>query len=473
MWSFDLSQYDTVWKLLVQIGLLLLFLLIGNILRRTIPFLRKAFIPSALIGGLLFFLTNIFTKNVCGFSIIEARIMQIITYHTLAIGFIAMSFKIVDKGIKKRASTLKVFQNGALTGSTYMLQAIVGIVISLIFMWCGSDIFYFAGVLLPLGFGQGPGNALTWDLNFTEAGLFSGNGSVGLTIASIGFIVASIVGVIYINYYKRKKQIAADSSHHVNTLSDYESKDEVEIEDSESIDKSSIQIALIFLAYASAFGIMFLFSKISDWTGIKLFNDVAWGFNFIWGVIAATIIKKIMRKVQKTKIGHRRYINNYQMDRISGFSFDVMIIAGVAAIDIDVVSQYALFIVIICIVGAIITFLNVKFISRLCFKENEHEIFLVNFGTLTGTASNGMILLREVDPSYMTPTSDIFIISQFPAMLFVAPLLLMLSIGKNSLTGCLIALGIFIVLYIGYLIFLKISSHKADKKPTLEERKEV
>ena len=60
-WKFDLTQYDSVWKTSVNIGLLLIALLIGNALRRTIPFLRRAFIPSALIGGLLLFIANLIT----------------------------------------------------------------------------------------------------------------------------------------------------------------------------------------------------------------------------------------------------------------------------------------------------------------------------------------------------------------------------------------------------------------------------
>ena len=52
MWKFDLTQFDTVWSVVINIGLLLVALLIGNALRRTVPFLRKAFIPSALVGGL-------------------------------------------------------------------------------------------------------------------------------------------------------------------------------------------------------------------------------------------------------------------------------------------------------------------------------------------------------------------------------------------------------------------------------------
>ena len=319
MWSFDLTQYDSVWKFVIQVCLLFAFLLIGNMLRRSIPFLRKGFVPSALIGGLLLFGLNALIYGVWEYDLVNERIMQIITYHALGLGFIAMSLKILDKDGKK-INTLAVMQNGALTGGAYMLQAILGIILSLIFFKIGGELFYDAGVLLPLGFGQGPGNALTWDINFTNMGVFDGNGSVGLTIASVGFIVASIFGVIYINIFKHKGQIKITEGKRERLLSDFE--DENEIEDSESVDKTSIQVAFIFLAYLMAYGIMVFFAKISDWTGVALFNNVAWGFNFIWGVITATIVKLTVKKLHKKKILHRRYINNYQMDRISGFCFD-------------------------------------------------------------------------------------------------------------------------------------------------------
>ncbi len=456
MWKFDLTQYADVWSVVVNIGLLMIALLIGNALRRSIPLLRKAFIPSALVGGLLLFLVNLAVEKTTGTSIINARIMQVITYHALGVGFIAMTMKSVEKE-KRKDIGLHSVQNGFLTGGTYMLQAVVGIAISLVFFYAGSNLFYDAGVILPLGFGQGPGNALTWDINFGEYG-FDGNGSFGLTIASIGFIVASVVGVIYINIFKKKGQIQEKVATTTRKVEDFEDKNE--IEDSESVDKTSIQIALVALAYAFSFGIMFLFAKLSDVTGVKLFNDIAWGFNFIWGVIFATIIKVVMRKLEKKNVVKRKYINNYQMDRISGFSFDMMIIAGVAAIDINVVAKYAWMIVALSAAGAVVTTIYVRLICKRCFKGFEHEAFLVNFGTLTGTASNGMILLRETDPNYETPTSSIFIISQFPAMVAVAPLLLLLNMSAKSLTGCFIAMGIFFALFVAYTVFLVVSSKK-------------
>ena len=469
-WKFNLQAFDSVWAFLIQVLLLLAALLIANTLRRTIPLLRKAFVPSALIGGLILFLINIlfeyvFHINLAEKGLVDKRVMQIITYHALAIGFIASTLKFaVNKG--ERVPFLKSIQNGAITGGTYMLQAVLGIAVSLIIFAIGGKLFYDAGILLPLGFGQGPGNALAWDINFTnmEDSGFTGHGSVGLTIASIGFLVASIVGVIYMNIYRHKGQIIHKDVTLRRKVDDFEVRNE--IEDSDSVDKFSVQIAFVAVCYGLAFLIMVFFSKLTDWTGVALFDSVAWGFNFIWGVIAANLMKIFLNSLRKAKMMKKKYINNYQMDRISGFAFDLMIIAGVAAIDVEKVGEYIWFIVILCVVGTLATIFYVRFMTKMCFKEYQHEAFLVNFGTLTGTASNGMIFLREIDPANDTPMSSIFIVSQLPAMLFVAPLLLLLNMSASSQVKCYIALGVFAGLFLIYTAFLILSAKGVfNKKP--------
>ena len=115
------------------------------------------------------------------------------------------------------------------------------------------------------------------------------------------------------------------------------------------------------------------------------------------------------------------------MDRISGFAFDLMIVAGVTAIRIDDVKNYVLPIVLLTVTGALVTYVYVRKVAKECFKGFEHEMFLMSFGTLTGTASNGMILMKEVDPGLRTPTSSLYILSNFPAMVMIAPLLFLLN----------------------------------------------
>lgn len=451
-WDFTLANYDAVWAFLVQFGLLLIFLMVGNIVRRTVPMFRKCLIPSALLGGTMLLGVNIITKQL-GFVMVDNRLMQVITYHCLAIGFAAMTLKTEKSNHKTNRS--QVIEYGALQGGTYMLQAFVGLLITIVLFLLTKHgekiVSYVCGVILPLAFGQGPGNALSWDINFTNtpAAQFAGNGSFGLSLASIGFVVASVFGVLHINIYKKRGEIFVRSSRPAGVFIDHTNPDGQEIPDNESVDKFTIQAGFVAITYAIAFGFMSFLGVLSDFT-----NSIAWGFNFLWASLAAMLIKFIVKKLRSSNWMTRVYINNYQMDRISGFSFDVMIVAGVAAIEINDIKNYILPIVLLSLIGSMITYKYIRLVSKECFKGFEHEFFLMSFGTLTGTASNGMILMKEVDPGLRTPTSSLYILSNFPAMLMIAPLLFMLGFAGKSFTNAMIACGVFFVLWLVYTMFL-------------------
>lgn len=465
-WDFTLANYDAVWAFIVQLGLLLLFLVLGNILRRVIPWFRKCLIPSALLGGTMLLIVDIICKQ-CGVILVDNRLMQVITYHCLAIGFAAMTLK-TEKSSHK-TNKAQVVEFGALQGGTYMLQAFVGLGITLIMFLItqhGDNVIsYICGLILPLGFGQGPGNALSWDINYTntQATQFAGNGSFGLSLASIGFVVASVFGVLYINVQKRRGGLKVRATKPNEKFVDHTNPEGNDIPDNESVDKFTIQLGFVAVVYAIAFGFMCLLGVISDFT-----NSIAWGFNFLWASIAAMLVKMVVKQLRKRNLMHRDYINNYQMDRISGFAFDLMIVAGVAAIEINDIKNYIIPIVVLSLVGSVITFVYIRLVSKECFKGFEHEFFLMSFGTLTGTASNGMILTKEVDPGLRTPTSSLYILSNFPAMVMIAPLLLLLGFAGKSLTNAIIACSIFFILWIIYTVFLfrrRIFKKKYKNKP--------
>ena len=450
-WNFSMANYDAVWGFLVQLGLLLLFLMAGNILRRTIPLFRKCLIPSALLGGGLLLLVDVIVKQF-GITLVDNRLMQVITYHCLAIGFAAMSLK-TEKSTHKTNKS-QVVEFGALQGGSYMLQAFVGLGITLILFlltqYGDKIVSYICGLILPLAFGQGPGNALSWDINFTNtpATQFAGNGSFGLSLASIGFVVASVFGVLYINIHKKRGNLVVRDARSTGAAEQADAESH-EIPDNESVDKFTMQVGFVALAYALSFGFMYLLGILSDFT-----NSIAWGFNFLWASLAAMLIRFIVKFLRKRKLMHREYINNYQMDRISGFAFDLMIVAGVAAIEINDIKDYILPIVILSLVGTVITYVYIRLVAKECFKGFEHEFFLMSFGTMTGTASNGMILMKEIDPGLCTPTSSLYILSNFPAMVMIAPLLLLLNFAGSSFTNAVIAFAIFFVLWLSYTIYL-------------------
>lgn len=465
-WDFTLANYDSVWSFMVQLGLLLLFLMLGNILRRVIPLFRKCLVPSALLGGALLLVSNVIFKQF-DITLVDNRLMQVITYHCLAIGFASMSLK-TEKSAHKTVPS-QVVEFGALQGGTYMLQAFVGLGITLILFlltrYGNNVISYICGLILPLAYGQGPGNALSWDINFTNtpATQFAGNGSFGLSLASIGFVVASVFGILYINIHKKRGGLYVRKPNPTDEVVDQTNPSGKEIPDNESVDKFTIQVGFVALAYALAYGFMCFMGSLSNFT-----NSVAWGFNFLWASLSAMLIRAGVKLLRKRKMMSREYINNYQMDRISGFSFDLMIVAGVAAIEINDIKNYILPIVLLSVIGTVITYVYIRLVAKECFKGFEHEFFLMSFGTLTGTASNGMILMKEVDPGLRTPTSSLYILSNFPAMVMIAPLLILLSFAGSSMTNAVIACAIFFVLWLVYTIYLfrrKIFKKRYKNKP--------
>ena len=166
---------------------------------------------------------------------------------------------------------------------------------------------------------------------------------------------------------------------------------------------------------------------------------------------------------------HREYINNFLLSRIAGFAFDIMIVAGIGAIQIDLIKDYLFVILIMAVLGVVFTFLYVKFASKTLFGAYAHEEFLVMFGMLTGTASTGVILLREIDPMFETPASDNVVYQTFPAILLGFPMMLLAAFCPKSDVSTWITLGVLASYFVVLNIVLFRS--KIFKKRTPKEAK--
>ncbi len=446
------------WTGLIQVLILVCALLVGNTLRRKVPFLRKSLMPTALIGGFVLLMLKLIPAVD---NIIDKNAMGVITYHCLALGVIALVLKKGKPGQKKNVG--KIVETGLVTGATYMIQAVFGLAITAILFVVGAITNPGAGVLLALGYGQGTGQAYTYGAMYEDPTNFAnplqGGTTFGLSIATIGFFVASVVGVVYMNILRRKGKLAHTEGRKgiSENLEDYVHHND--IPNNESIDKLTMNIALVLFVYGIVYLVMSLIK-------VKLM----WGFNFLLGSLFGIIVKLILDFFQKKKIVHRNLTNDYLLDRISGVTFDVMIIAGVAAIDLHEFSKMWWQLLIICVVGAIITFVYIRFACNELYKGYEHEGFFSMFGMLTGTASNGMILLREIDPAFETPASTNLILSSLPAIAFGGGLLLVLGYCPKGLNQTLITIGILFVAFVVFtLIIFRKSIFKKGKKQNGEQ----
>ena len=436
----------SVWSGFNLIAVLLASLLAANILRRCVGFLRNSLIPASVLGGGILILIVGVYKAFTGDILFDTEFfggsgtndLEVITYHTLALGFIASAFKpSKTKLTKKRA--VEIFNTGVTTVSTYLLQAVFGLGISIVAAMLVSGFFPAAGILLPFGYGQGTGQALNYGGIFENDFGFSGGKSFGLTIAALGFLSASIGGVIHLNMLKRKGKIKLVAAKD-RALRSEEIQSDDEIPMQESIDKMTIQIALIAVAYMLAYLLMWALGLLLP--GLK---SVIYGFNFLLGVLTATLVKLLMGWLKKKHVLKKEYTNSFLMTRASNFFFDIMVVAGIAAIRFSVLKDYWGIILIMGIVGLVITYIYNYYVAKKLFPEYAEEQFLTMYGMLTGTASTGVILLREIDGDFKTPALDNLVYQNFPAIVFGFPMMLLATLAPVRPVLTLLILVVFFV----------------------------
>ena len=438
---------SSVWGLIMTVSTLLAGLLAGNSLKRKIPFLKKSLMPASVIGGTVLITLAAIYKAITGdvmfdtvvYNNVGTAYLEMITYHTLALGFIASTLKVTNSHLNKQRTT-EIINTGITTVATYLIQGVVGLLVTIIVAFFIKDFFQAAGMLLPFGFGQGTGQAMNYGNIYEIDYGFGGGKSFGLTIAAVGFLSASFGGVIHLNIMRKQGKIRDNRNVQQLNVEKVEGNNEVPMQ--ESLDKISIQIAFIFVAYALAYLLIYGLGLLLP--GMK---STIYGFNFLLGVLCATIVKFATRFLRKTQLMHREYINNFLLTRLSNFFFDIMIVAGIAAIRLDILEQYWGVVAILGGSGLIVTYAYNRFVAKKLFKSYSEEQFLAMYGMLTGTASTGIILLREVDGNFKTPAADNLVYQNFPAIVLGFPILILATFApKQPILTVVILFVLFLVL---------------------------
>ena len=443
-----------VWSFVITMTLLFISMIIANTLRNTIPALRRLMIPSSVLGGFILLIVNTIFKNCFHIELYQTGMLEILTYHGLGLGFAAMALRSIDKKQDKRSKT-GALDTGLTVVSGYLLQAVLGLIVTItLFYLIGS--FFASGVLLPMGYGQGPGQAYNWGHTYEMSYGFTNGTSFGLAVSSMGFVSASIGGVYCLSRMRRKGRFSGEMGKNVSdegmTAEHYAGKNEIPL--SESMDKFTIQVALVFIAYILAFLFMKGVNAIIE-TGVlgglgNTVQSMIWGFQFLFSTIFGLLVKMVIGKLRKKEIIQRDYVNNFMMNRISGFMFDIMVIASIAAIDLSafLTPSFIIPLSIICVLGAIITYIYLRFICHRVFPLYEDEAFLSLYGMQTGTAPTGAILLREIDPKFETQASDNMVYHQPWAILFGFPMFLLVGVAPQSLGKSFLTLGVCVVLFV-------------------------
>jgi ESS family glutamate:Na+ symporter len=400
-------------------------------------------------------------------SLFNVDTLSSFTYHAIAIGFGALTLKGIDlmnQGpMRKKPLAVK---SGMVIVNSYLIQGIFGLIVTSILTFFFVNIPNYAGFLLPMGYGQGPGQALNVGDIFQRLDFVYGR-DFGLSIASIGFLAASLGGVIYLRKLKNKgllKTVEETSMESKQESTILEGNGQIPLVD--AVDKLTIQVAILFFIYGLSWLFIYVLEQLMRQSGvdflIRNLIPLLYGFNFIIVVFAALLYKVITRRLIQSKIMKRIYTNDFLLNRIAGLAFDIMMIASIMAIDITLVGDLGFLVTLLVLVigGGLITYFYLGYLTKIVYPNYPHEAFFVFYGTMTGTASTGIALLREKDPYFETPAANDIVYGSSMAIPLGFPLLLFVGVVSQGWVSLLIVLVILTLIFTVYHLILSKSKKK-------------
>ena len=241
-----------IWSFLITLTILFVGMMLANVLRNTIRPLRLLMIPSSVLGGFIVLLADFIYRKITGSSMFQTSILEMLTYHGLGLGFCAMALRTIDRQ-KDESTRTGAFDAGVTVVAGYLIQAVLGLVITVV-CYKLLDSFWASGLLLPMGYGQGPGQAYNWGRTYENTYGFASGTSFGLTVAAMGFVAASIGGIVYLNVLRKRGELKSRFDGIVvdEKLSAQHITGEGEIPLTEAMDKFTVQVSLVFFAYMLA-----------------------------------------------------------------------------------------------------------------------------------------------------------------------------------------------------------------------------
>jgi ESS family glutamate:Na+ symporter len=366
-------------------GLIIVVLLVGcELLARVFPRVRRLGLPLAMLAGSLGLLLG---EQALGLFALDIPLLESLVYHGLAIVFIAVGLRSPASGGNSAGTRGMAFAIVLI----FATQAILGLGVVLALDRTLHPGF---GLLLPLAFEEGPGQALATGAAWESSGLMDG-AQVGLIIAVIGMAWCVITGIPLVIWGRYKGWVSGESS-----TSEAAVAERMLVTESEpgSLDALTTQVALVGLCYLLTWALCsllaWLFSGMPDIAGIF------WGFHFIFGAIVAIAMRPLL-----TQVPGGTPIDDHLMGRVASLTVDVITCAALAAVQFAVLQTHWVMITVVTTIGGLWTLWFSLWIARRAWKQAPFEHAVVFYGMSTGTLPTALALLKVVDPNMRSPAA--------------------------------------------------------------------
>ena len=382
-----------------SVCILSVFLLIGKVLRVKIKLFQKIFLPASIIGGFLGLACGPF-----GLDILPEFIMntwQQIPGVLINLVFASLFLGVMIPGIRAlwaQGGSQLCF--GMIIGSG---QYFVALLVTVLILTPVFNVPHVFGTILEIGFAGGHGTAAGMEEVFNKLGFPAGS-ALAYMSATVGIIVAVVGGIIYINIAIRKgycKHIDASKGipeyKKTGLIKNVEERYPISTATvaGESIEPMAFHFAIVALAVLTGWVML---------TGVRKIHPVLEGFPlFPLAMIGGMIVQIISKPLKVDK-----YYDKKSFDRILGISLDMLVVAAISSLKLDLFLANFWPFIILMTAGISWIYFCLVFLAPRMFPINWFERGITEYGMQTGVTAIGLLLLRLVDPEYKTDTAQAF-----------------------------------------------------------------
>lgn len=381
-------------------------------LLRVIGPLRRLSVPNAIVAGLLGLSLG---PSGAGLVPIDIPAMETIVYHAFALMFIAGGLQSPPRQDRPGAA-----RSIAVAGSTIgVLQAILGLLF--VAAWLAVEPLHPGfGLMITLGFQQGPGQALSLGGAWESLGMTDG-GQIGLVFATLGFLYCIVLGIPAVLIARRRgllteRDVVEPKNTRATDLAGLATDPAIDPATALATERRGsllLQIVWVLLVYAAVFVVI---SSTVTVLPPKL-AATAWGLHFIYGSLFAIILRYAARR-----LGRDHLFDDAQLARISVVTVDVTTTGAIAAVRLAVLAAWLVPILLMTLLAGGLTLVGCVWLARRAFPEASASHALVLFGMGTGTVSTGLALLRMIDPQLRGTAARNTVIGATAQIPFSAPM---------------------------------------------------
>jgi ESS family glutamate:Na+ symporter len=394
--------------LMIAVSWLGVLLLVGKLLRARIQLFQRLFLPASIIGGFIGLALGPYGVGKLGLQVVPEATLG--TWSALPGILINVVFACLFLGFAI-PSPRTIWREGGpqlCYGWTVgMGQYLVGVGISVVLLGPLFGVPAYFGALLEIGFSGGHGTAAGMAETFADLGFPAGS-ELGLMSATVGVISAVVFGMAMINMAARRgytKVIKApeelDADMIRGLIPEQKRKPGTHVTISpDALEPFAFHGAFVGVAVLIGWFLLTSIKSVSAQMEPDLFRS--------FPLFPLAMIGGIVVQVVSDKTGVARYFDRDTFNRILGLALDVLVVAAIAAIKLDVFLAFFWPFLILMVVGLSWIVFATWFIAPRMLPGAWFERSITEYGMQTGVTALGLLLLRVADPQFETEAAESF-----------------------------------------------------------------